>query len=135
MPFTIPDTELSFRTSRAGGPGGQHVNKTSTRVEVVWDVAGSKSLTDDERERLCGKLASRLSTKGRLRVVSDRYRSQQRNREDAVARLHALVRRALEVPKRRKKTRPSKAAVEQRLREKRARSDRKRQRDPVRDDE
>ena len=135
MPFTIPDTELSFRTSRAGGPGGQHVNKTSTRVEVVWDVAESGSLADDERERLCQQLASRIDTKGRLRVVSDRYRSQLRNREDAVARLHALVRGALKVPKRRKKTRPSKAAVEQRLQEKRARSDQKRQRRPVQDDE
>ncbi len=135
MLFKIPDIELAFRASRAGGPGGQHVNKTSTRVEVVWDVAGSGSLADDERERLCQKLASRLDTKGRLRVVSDRYRSQLRNREDAVARLHALVRGALQVPKRRKKTRPSKAAVEQRLRDKRARSDQKRQRGPVRDDD
>jgi len=133
-PFVVPEAELDIRATRAGGPGGQHVNKASTRIEVVWDVAASPALSDAQRARLLATLASRLDGRGRLRVVADATRSQLRNRERAVARLHEIVRAALRVPRRRKPTRPSKAAVERRLEAKRQRGARKRGRRPP-DDE
>lgn len=128
MTFTVPESELEIRATRAGGPGGQHVNKASTRVEVVWDVRASASLTDDQRARLLAKLEPRLDARGRLRVVCDASRSQHRNRETAVERLRAIVQVGLRVPKPRKRTRPSKAAVERRLDAKRQRAGRKRER-------
>ncbi|MDH4046362.1 MAG: alternative ribosome rescue aminoacyl-tRNA hydrolase ArfB [Gemmatimonadota bacterium] len=134
MAFTVPDTEIDIRATRAGGPGGQHVNKASTRIEVVWNVAASPSLTDDQRARLLATLESRLDSRGRLRVVADASRSQRRNLAAATERLQEIVRDALRVPKPRKKTRPSKAAVERRLQAKRQRADRKRHRRPTDDD-
>lgn len=130
MSFTVPEAELVYQASRAGGPGGQHVNKASTRVEVVWDVAGSLTLTQAQRNRIMTKLANRIDRAGRLRIASERYRSQARNKADATARLRELVARALHRPKRRKKTTPPKQAVEQRLREKRERGERKQRRRP-----
>jgi ribosome-associated protein len=127
-PYTVPETELEIRATRAGGPGGQHVNKASTRIEVVWDVATSPSLADEQRSRLLARLASRLDRRGRLRVVSDASRSQRRNLETAVERLRETVRRALHVPKPRKPTRPSKAAVERRLETKKRRATKKKER-------
>jgi ribosome-associated protein len=128
LPYTVPETELEIRATRAGGPGGQHVNKASTRIEVVWDVATSPSLADEQRSRLLARLASRLDRRGRLRVVSDASRSQRRNLETAVERLRETVRRALHVPKPRKPTRPSKAAVERRLETKKRRATKKKER-------
>lgn len=124
----IPRHELTFRASRAGGPGGQHVNTSSTRVEVLWNVAASRMITADQRLRLQDKLASRIDADGNVRVVGSAFRSQARNRDDAERRLAALVRRALVVPKARKRTRPSRTAVEKRLREKKRSSERKRER-------
>lgn len=118
MNFMIPESELEFRASRAGGPGGQHVNKVSTRVEVHWDVASSPSLTDQQRTRLMERLGRRLDSTGVMRVVAQDHRSQLRNREAAVARLNDLVQRALHQPKPRKRTRPSGAAREARLKAK-----------------
>ncbi|MBI4421057.1 MAG: aminoacyl-tRNA hydrolase [Gemmatimonadetes bacterium] len=129
MPFTIPESELRFRTSRAGGPGGQHVNKAETRVEVLWDVARSSLLSEPERERVLRKLANRIDADGVLHVVADERRSFTQNRGAAVARLQALVDSARRAPKPRKPTRPSRAAREARLREKRRRSETKRTRD------
>src|SRR5882757_8486471 len=106
----LPLAELDFRASRSGGPGGQHVNTSSTRVEVTWDVAGSPALSEEQRERLLARLASRLDGAGRLRVVSGASRSQLRNREAVTERLRELVAAALVVPKVRKRTRPSRAA-------------------------
>lgn len=126
--LSIPRFELTFRATRAGGPGGQHVNTSSTRVELVWNVARSGSLSDEQRSRIREKLGSRLDADGNLRVVASAYRSQTRNRQDAEERLAALVRRALVVPKHRKKTRPSRAAVQSRLDEKRRKSEKKRNR-------
>ena len=126
--LSVPVTELDYRASRSGGPGGQHVNTSSTRVELWWDVTGSPSLTPEERDRLLRRLASRLDTSGRLRVVSSGTRSQLRNREQATERFAALVAAALVVPKRRKKTRPSPAAKERRLQEKKQRSRKKAER-------
>lgn len=124
----IPRHELTFRASRSGGPGGQHVNTSSTRVEVLWSPVTSRAVSDEQRARLLEKLANRIDGNGNVRVVGSAYRSQTRNREDAEERLAALVRRALVVPKRRKKTRPSRTAVEQRLRSKKLASDKKRNR-------
>jgi ribosome-associated protein len=119
---------LSFRASRSGGPGGQHVNTSSTRVEVLWNVARSRVVTDAQRQRLEDKLASRLDADGNVRVVGSAYRSQARNRDDAEQRLASLIRRALVVPKARKATRPSRATVERRLRSKKLDSEKKRER-------
>ena len=135
MDFQIPDAELSFRATRAGGPGGQHVNQTSTRVEVRWQVTTSPSLTETQRERLLEKLSSRIDSRGFLRVVAEERRSQLRNREAAVERLNALVQAALKTPKPRKKTKPPRSADRRRLDEKRQRSIQKQQRRPVDKDE
>lgn len=133
-PFVVPDSELEIRATRAGGPGGQHVNKAATRIEVVWNIAVSPSVTDDQRTRLLTTLDSRLDGRGRLRVVSDASRSQRRNLETAIERLHQIVRNGLRMPRTRKRTRPSKAAVERRLEAKRQRGARKRERRPGHDD-
>jgi ribosome-associated protein len=130
MTFTVPEHELTIRATRAGGPGGQHVNKAATRVEVVWDVAASPSLTAEQRARLVERLASRLDSRGRLRVVADEHRSQLRNREMAVGRLRSLVAAALRPRKRRIPTRPTAASIERRLDAKRRRTTRKRSREP-----
>ncbi len=124
----LPLGELDYRASRSGGPGGQHVNTSSTRVEVWWDVAGSPSLSEEQRARLLTRLASRLDSSGRLRLVSSGSRSQLRNREDATMRLREVVAAAMRVPKRRRPTRPSKAAKAARLEAKRRRSTIKRER-------
>ena len=124
----IPRSELSFRASRAGGPGGQHVNTSSTRVELLWNLDRSRALDDEQRRRLREKLAARIDAEGNVRVVASANRSQLRNREDAEVRLATLVRRALIVPKARRKTRPSRGAVEARLRSKKEHSRRKQNR-------
>ncbi len=130
MTFAIPEHELEIRATRAGGPGGQHVNKASTRVEVVWDVAASPNLTEEQRAFLLERLASRLDRRGRLRVVADEHRSQLRNREAARERLEALVAGALRPRKRRIPTKPTAASMQRRLDEKRRRTTRKRSRKP-----
>lgn len=135
MAFTIPPDELVFRASRASGPGGQHTNKAATRVELRWNVATSPSLSAEQRGRLLERLRNRLDSRGVLRVVADERRSQYRNREAAVERLHALVRQALRRPRPRKSTKPPRAAKQRRLAEKRRRGQIKRLRGPVRPDE
>ncbi len=124
----IPLSELRYRTSRSGGPGGQHVNTSSTRVEVIWDVAGSPSLSPEQRSRLLQRLATRLDTEGQLRLVSSGTRSQLRNKDDVTDRLRSTVAAALLVPKKRKPTKPSRAAKAARLEAKRKRAATKRQR-------
>jgi ribosome-associated protein len=124
----IPLSELQYRTSRSGGPGGQHVNTSSTRVEVTWNVAGSPSLNPEQRSRLLRQLASRLDTEGQLRLVSSGTRSQLRNKDDVTERLRSTIATALVVPKKRKPTKPSRAAKAARLEAKRKRAATKRQR-------
>ena len=124
----IPRSELQYRASRAGGPGGQHVNTSSTRIELLWDIGRSGALSEEARARLLEKLASRLDAEGMLRVVASDRRSQQQNRAAAEERLVELVRQALIVPKKRKPTKPTRAAREQRLAQKKRRSERKRDR-------
>jgi len=125
---TIPFAELAFRVSRSGGPGGQHVNKTSTRVELWWNPGSSPSLTAEQRALVLARLRPRLTEEGLLRIVASETRSQSRNKAEAVERFQELVARALVLPKRRKPTKPSRAARERRLAEKRKRSAQKRRR-------
>ena len=126
--LSIPRTELDVRVSRASGAGGQHVNKTSSRVEIFWNIQGSRALSEDQRARLLDRLASRLTTEGSVRVVASDMRSQSRNRNLAEERLADMVRRALVIPKKRRPTRPTKASKEARLDEKKRRSHTKRER-------
>jgi ribosome-associated protein len=120
--LAIPLAELHFRFSRSGGPGGQHVNRSETRVELLFDVARSPSLTEAQRARILHRLAGYIDGTGVLRVVSTATRSQAENRADAMARFRALVSAALRRRKRRIPTRPSAAARERRLAEKRTRA-------------
>ena len=126
--LAIPRGELDARTSRAGGAGGQHVNTSSTRVELRWNVQRSSVLDDATRARLLEKLASRIDGEGFVRVIASERRSQLQNRERAEERLVDVVRRALATPKPRRKTRPTKASKEKRLEEKRRNAERKRNR-------
>ena len=126
----LPLAELEYQASRSGGPGGQHVNTSSTRIEVWWDVAGSPSLSPEQRAQLLERLGARLDSTGRLRLVSSGTRSQLRNREDVTERLRSVVAAALAIRKRRKPTKPSRAAKAARLEAKRQRAATKRQRRP-----
>jgi ribosome-associated protein len=119
--LSLPDGELELRTSRSAGPGGQNVNKLETRVTVRFDVAGSPSLSDDQRWRIQERLGTRISKAGVLQVSSQRHRTQAANREAAVARLAGLLAEALEPEAERKPTRMPKAAKRRRLEEKRRR--------------
>jgi ribosome-associated protein len=123
----VPLTEVAVRTSRSSGPGGQHAQKTETRVEVVFDVLASEVLTDTQKERIVGRVGPVL------RAVAQDERSQARNRELALERLAAQLREALRVQRARRPTKPTGAAVERRLEEKRRRSRTKRLRGDVSD--
>jgi ribosome-associated protein len=126
--LVIPSSELEMRASRASGAGGQHVNKTSSRIEIVWNIRTSQALTDEQRQRLESRLASRISDDGSIRVVASDTRSQARNRERAEQRLGELIARSLIVQKKRRATRRPRAANEARLTEKKKHSDKKRNR-------
>lgn len=132
--LAIPRAELAVRASRSSGPGGQHVNTSSTRVEVLWNVRNSPTLFDDQRATILSALRTRLTAAGDLRVVASDTRSQRRNRELAETRLAEIVRRALIVKKPRKKTRPTRSAVERRLAEKKLHSRRKHDRSDTGED-
>ncbi|MEP6905837.1 MAG: alternative ribosome rescue aminoacyl-tRNA hydrolase ArfB, partial [Gemmatimonadales bacterium] len=93
--LAIPRSELAIKASRSSGAGGQHVNKTSSRIEISWSIANSGALSDEQRQMLMDRLASRLSTEGAIRVVASEMRSQRQNRDRAEVRLADLVRRAL----------------------------------------
>ena len=112
---TIPASEIEFRASRSSGPGGQHVNTSSTRVELTWNVVRSAALTDDQRARILLKLQSKIDGYGTLRIVVSDTRSQKQNRAIAEERLAATVHHGLLVRKPRKKTKPGRAAVERRI--------------------
>ncbi len=117
----VPAHELAYRATRAGGPGGQHVNTSSTRVELVWNVAATTALDDAQRALVLARLGSRLDAGGNLRLVSAGTRSQLRNREAVTERLRRLVAGALVPPRPRKATRPTAAARAPRLATKRRR--------------
>ena len=123
--LVIPGHELSVATSRSGGPGGQHVNTTATRVSLRWNVRATQALDPARRDRLLARLKSRLTADGDLLVHVSSSRSQSQNRAEALERLAEIVRKALVERKKRKPTRPSRGARERRLREKKEHSGRK----------
>jgi ribosome-associated protein len=125
---TIPLEELRFRFSRSSGPGGQHVNRVETRVELLFDVGRSPSLGAAEKAQLLERLKSYIDKDGVLHLIASSSRSQWRNRQEAIARFQGLLARALRPRKARRPTRPSRAAQERRLRAKQARSALKRSR-------
>ena len=122
--LAVPLPEIELRTSRSSGPGGQHANVTASRVEAVFEVDGSVSLTDAQRQRLHARYGNRVT------AVAQDARSQARNRELALERLREKLAAGLVVPKRRRATRPTKSAKERRLDTKRRRSERKAARRP-----
>ena len=124
--LTIPLSELSFRFSRSGGPGGQNVNKVSTRVEIEFDVRRSPSLSEAQRQRLLRKLEQRLDSGGVLRIQVDDSRSQWQNRQIAVERLGYILSEALKVQKRRIPTRRTTSSNSRRLEGKKRRGNLKR---------
>jgi len=113
--LAIPLDELRFRFSRAGGPGGQNVNKTETRVELTFDVAHSPSLSDWQRGRIRERLANQIDSEGVLHLVASSERSQLRNREEVVERFRAVLAGALRPVRHRRPTKPTTASRERRL--------------------
>lgn len=128
--LTLPAAELRFETSTSSGPGGQHVNKTETRVTVVFDLERSEALSEEQRTRLRERLESRLTKAGELRVSAQSHRSQKANRGEAVERLAAILREALAPEPERKPTRVPRRAKRRRLEEKKQQAEKKRLREP-----
>jgi ribosome-associated protein len=125
---SIPRSELQYKARAPGGAGGQHVNTSSTRIELLWDLPRSIAVSEDERERLRTKLAARLDSDGMVRVVASDRRSQSQNRQAADERLVGLVKHALAVAKKRRPTKPTRSSKEQRIAEKKRHSEKKRDR-------
>ena len=117
--FTAFENECIFRTSRSSGKGGQNVNKTETKVGLWFDVAASALFSDEEKARILSRLASAITDDGYLQLVCDEQRSQLQNKQLVIERALAMLEKALVKPKPRKRTKPSKAAVEKRLKDKR----------------
>lgn len=126
--LTIPRAELRYTAVRSSGPGGQHVNTTSSRVELHFDVANSPSLNQEQRDRIKEKLGARINREGVLRLCSSGSRSQWANKEEVTVRFVRMLRRALHVDPPRRKTRVPRAAIEKRLNRKRITSQKKQQR-------
>jgi len=117
----ISSSEIAYRTTRSSGPGGQHVNKTETQVELSFDVARSPSLTEAQRQRILGQLKNLVDQDGVLHLTAQSERSQLRNREIVTARFQAVLAAALRVPKKRRPTKPTAASKTKRLESKKRR--------------
>jgi ribosome-associated protein len=130
--IVIDEDEITEAFVRSSGPGGQNVNKVSTAVQLRFDVANSPSLPDDVRERLTRLAGNRMTEDGVLVIDARQFRTQLRNREDARERLVELIRRAAVKPRKRRRTRPTRASRERRLSEKRHRGETKKRRGRVR---
>lgn len=126
--MAIPIAELAFEVLRASGPGGQNVNKVATAVRLRFAARDSPSLAPEVRERLLRIAGKRATVEGEILILAQRYRTQERNRRDAIERLAALVERAERPPKHRRATRPPQRATRERLRAKHHRAERKRER-------
>ena len=124
----IPLHEIMVQAISGGGPGGQHVNKSATRIALQWNVRTTRALREDQRERALAKLGSRLDSDGAVRIVAGEYRSQQQNCRAALERLRELVARALLVPRVRRATKPTRGSIEQRLTSKKRQGARKQER-------
>lgn len=133
--LTIPGHELDVQASVGGGPGGQHVNKSATRISLRWNVAASGALTMFQRQRLMEKLSSRLTNDGEIVLHVHQHRSQQRNLEEARDRLTAMVKGALIIPKARRPTKPTRASKKRRVESKKRRANVKKNRGRVRHDD
>ncbi len=118
----IPEQEVTLTASRSGGPGGQHVNKVSTRVTLSFDVAGSPTLSNEQKEMLLRRLGNRMTREGVLQIVSQEHRTQPANRRAAIERFTEMLAGALVRPKSRRPTRPTFASRQRRIEEKRHRS-------------
>jgi ribosome-associated protein len=129
--IAITESEVKMDFIRSSGPGGQNVNKVATAVQLRFDVRNSHSLPDDIRTRLARLAGSRITANGVLIIQAKRYRKQERNRQDAMERFVKLIRKAVQEPKSRLKTKPPAASKENLLAEKRHRSHKKRMRRPV----
>ena len=115
--------EVVYRTSRSSGPGGQHVNKTESKVELLWKPAESACLDAAMKERLLSRLARRITDEGYLQLSSQKHRSQLKNREEVQQRFLRLVKAGLTEPKKRQITRPTRVSIEKRLEQKRRKSE------------
>ena len=120
--------EVSFRTSRSSGPGGQHVNKTESRVELIWNLRETNCMEDQQKLLIAGRIGHRMTEDGVLILASEKYRSQHRNREDVTERFLALVRASLVPVKKRHSTKPTRSSVEKRIKSKKIRGEIKRTR-------
>lgn len=123
-------SELNFKAIRSSGPGGQHVNKTASKVEVFFNLEASEALSETEKERLQVKLASKISSEGNITLQCGETRSQHKNKAIVIERLLALLTENLKVAKPRKKTKPSKGAIERRLKSKKEQALKKSSRKP-----
>ena len=118
--------EVEYRTSRSSGPGGQHVNKTESRVELLWSLPGSNCLSEAQKRMVRGRLARRITDEGKLILVSEKYRSQYRNKAEVTERFLDILTESLVPVKKRRPTRPTRSSVEKRIRNKKIRGEIKR---------
>ena len=123
--IAIPDEELTFTFSRSGGPGGQNVNKVSSRATLRWNFADSRALPDDVRQRFTTRFGNRITVDGDVVIHSQRFRDQNRNCDDCRAKLAEMILQVATTPRKRKKTKPTRGAHQRRLKEKKQRSERK----------
>lgn len=130
-PSTLPESllqEVIFKATTSGGKGGQNVNKVATKVELYFDIPGSKLLSDEEKELLVEKLSSKISDEGILRLLSSEKRTQLENKEGVKKKFISLITKSFSKPKPRKKTRPSKASKEERIKDKKLVGEKKKNR-------